>query len=315
MALALMCSNALFAQSDDDNYVIDEKEDVSDVQTIKDIVKNQQKVTHLSTLNESLSKAWSRKRYFNIAYTTEKLTPVNTIAKNNTTLDWVPITDVEAADASEYFNEGKAPVYKSDWGITLQNGANYRLHKNPILKTVAFNIDFNWMDLSAAHYAKVDGGEKKVIDNNNYGQQNQEYGYYYSSEFYAPFNSEKYNISYGMGIGPSITVAPFTHTKIQALYHLKFNAYFHIGYNASLLLITNDEGESASASGINGLSLDFGHGLYYEFGFDMSWKMIGFGFERRTTTYKYKALKSDIYRDEKYTFDAASSRIFLQLRF
>lgn len=290
-------ANALYAQDvGRETYVIDELEDTTDVTTIKDIIKKQQKVFSNVSNTDHITDVWKRKSFFNISFVNETLKPDGQ----------VPITKHdENNDGKSYINDGWAGEYKSDWGVSIQDGTNYRLHKKPIADMISICLDYSWLELSATHFKEVEEKGKKTVDENKYTS---------DPNLYTPFNAEKFNFNYGMTLGPSLTIAPFTHIdSAPGLHFLKFNAYFHVGYNVSLLLMKH-EGKNDNAE-IDGTVLDFGHGMLTSFGASMSWKSIGFGFERRTAKYKYKSLDSGDFGDNEYKFNSNSSRIYIQFRF
>ena len=63
-----------------------------------------------------------------------------------------------------------------------------------------------------------------------------------------------------------------------------------------------------------GIKLDLGHGMTNAFGFSLTWKFIGVGFEHRSAGLKYQSLDKDTYGDEKYKFKSSTNRVFLQFR-
>lgn len=276
------------------------KEDTAKVTTISDIIKMQQEVTNMNFRDSHYRQVWGRKSYLNLAY-------------NNTTL--TPEGDVPTGVD---YNGGVAPAFKSNWGVSLQTGRSYALHKHPISNILQFNIDYTFIDLNVNHFkAENDGKElydsRKILPGTN-------------DEYYTPWNLEKYDINYGMSVGPSVTVAPFTHTNYAGLHHLKFNAYFHIGYHAALLYMKNDKNADICQKDAadydderykkmeKGPKLDLGHGLITSFGFSLTWKAIGIGYEHRSGKLNYKSLDEDNFGDEKYKFKSSTNRVFVQFR-
>ncbi len=63
-----------------------------------------------------------------------------------------------------------------------------------------------------------------------------------------------------------------------------------------------------------GSSLMFGHGMMQSFGFSVSWKAIGFGYECRLGELKYKSTSSSTFGSDEYKFKTATNRIFIQFR-
>lgn len=178
-------------------------------------------------------------------------------------------------------------AYKSSWGATFQNGRSFNLHRNAIGQVLRFSLDWSWFDLMLNHYDAT----------KNLGTPDNEW------------DNEKYEFHAGMNLGPSITIAPFTHIKnAKGLHHLKFNAYYHVGYTAAGVFLKED-GESFNTD-----MLLFGHGMTTSFGASMNWKALGIGFEvRNAKGLDFKPIKGgDDYLERE--LDASTNRIFIQFR-
>ncbi len=274
------------------------QEDSTEVTTVDDIVKMQQDVTGRRFKESHFRDVWSRKSYFNISY-------------NSTTLS--PDQEIPSGVGSDLI-----PEYKSNWGVSLQLGRSYALHKNPIANLLQFNIDFTYVDLGANHF-EIEGDGKNLYDSNVKFINNE--GEYY----YTPWNLEKYEFNYGMAIGPSMTIAPFTSTNSRGLHYVKLNLYYHIGYHASFLWmqdkkeadanqLTDDESVEHREKVNDIVKMDLGHGLIQSFGFSVTWKFIGIGYEHRSAGLKYQSLGSSEFSKEKYKFSSSTNRVFLQIR-
>ena len=266
----------------------DDEVRVSGGPSIEDIIKEQQELTSSQSKEKHMEKVWSRKNYFNFNFNSAKLSPRN---------------DYPTGIEGQY-----APDFKSSWGIALTAGHNYNLLKKPVANIFQINIDYNPLELTVTHYGEVNDGyyNSSVKDETGHNC--------------FPWNLSKYQFSYGMSVGPSITVAPFTHTDSEAAHFLKLNIYYHIGYQVSLLYMPNDKDKdlNQSWSTFNRESpakLQFGHGLISAFGFNLSWKVIGIGYEYSYTPYTYMALNADTYGKTKYKFRSSANRVYLQLRF
>jgi hypothetical protein len=134
-----------------------------------------------------------------------------------------------------------------------------------------------------------------------------------------------------MSLGPSLTLAPFTYIDVPALHYIQMNIYYHIGYQASIIMMKNDSdldvNQKELGTGTNGYDedlqdalgdhavLDFGHGMTSTFGFSLWWKFVGFGFESRKSTLEYQSLSESDFGKDKYKFESAISRVYLQFRF
>ena len=62
------------------------------------------------------------------------------------------------------------------------------------------------------------------------------------------------------------------------------------------------------------LKLDLGHGLITSFGFSVTWKFIGLGYEHRSGSLEYKSLSKNDFSNEKYKFKSSTNRVFIQFR-
>lgn len=275
---------------------IDWSEDSTEIVTIQDIIHVQQRQTSRNATESHFDKVWGRKGFLNFAYNKATLTP-----KGNF-LTGVPL------------NGGIVANMSSDWGVTIQYGRNYRLHKTPIANIVNFYIDYTGLDLGVNHF-KAEGNGKNLYDSN------QKFTDDGDSYFYTPWNLEKYEVNYSMTLGPSVTIAPFNQTNNRQLHFLKLNLYYHIGYHASMLFMSgnanadinqteNDDHEKVK----DAPKIDWGHGLTQSFGLNLSWKTIGIGYEHRTRTVKYKSVSTSVFGKGKYEFKIPDNRLYIQLR-
>lgn len=297
--LTCLLSTAVFAQveNDDNKVVIDWSEDSTDITTIQDIIKVQQQVTNRNVTEQHFADVWGRRGYFNFSYNTTKLSPKGNYPNG---LDNGPVGEL-----------------KSNWGASIQYGRSYRLHKKPISNVALFNIDYTGIDLNVNHFEAIGNGTYKY--NSSIKHTETEDGK--ASEYYnLPWNMEKYEVNYGMTLGPSLTLAPFNLLSGNGLHYIKFNVFYHIGYNISMIYSPNDKkldenqsGEDFQAMESN-LKMAWGHGMMQSFGFNISWKAIGIGFEHRSSTIKYKAMNTKDFGKNEYEFSSATNRISLQIR-
>jgi len=276
------------------------QEDTTEVTTINDIIRMQQDVTNKKFAESHYRDVWSRKGYFNISYNSTTLTPDQSIPTG--------------------VGGNVVPEFKSDWGVSLNIGRSYALHKSPIANMLQFNFDFSYIDLNVNHF-KHEGDGKNLYDSREVLPGT-------TDKFFTPWNLEKYDFNYGMSVGPSISIAPFTSTNVSGLHHIKLNAFFHVGYHVSLLYMLNDE-EADMNQGDDptdpiaveryekmkdNLKLDLGHGLITSFGFSVTWKFIGLGYEHRSGSLEYKSLSKNDFSNEKYKFKSSTNRVFIQFR-
>ena len=303
--LTMACG--LFASAQDiittDAVVFDVEEDTTQVVTIKDIIDVQEMVTSRNSTETHFNKVWSRNSFFNIAY-------------NNTTL--TPKQDIlSGLDDKELVSE-----FKSDWAVSLTLGHSYRLHKKPIANVLQFNIDYTYINLNLNHF-KAKDGDKLYNSDNTWEKVNEENRYGSKDTYhYMPWNLQKYELNYSMALGPSLTIAPFTYLNVPGLHFMKLNVYYHVGYEVSMLMILNDKKRDANNSSnsnydemSNSLKMNWGHGLTSTFGFNLSWKAIGVGYETRGANVKYQSIQKDTFGKEWYKFRESNSRVYLTIRY
>ena len=299
---------------------IDWAEDTTQVTSINRIIQIQQDVSSRNNQESHFSKVWGYRTFVNIAYNNAKLNPQ---------------TDIPMGVGDQ-----SVPQFKSDWGVSIKWGSNYRLHKKPIANIVAINLDYTWLDFNVNHYKPYGDGKYDSNNKTHEYTKDDETDFYY----YLPWALKKYEFNYGMSIGPSVTVAPFTMLDNRSLHYVKLNLYYHIGYNASLLLMKNEKGndlntqttrptevnptdENSKAAYEQKLSayenhentkssqLSVEYGFMNSFGFNVSWKFIGIGYEWRSSSMKLQALNTSQFSAEKYKFKSSVNRIYLQFRF
>lgn len=288
-----------FAQSPETNVPVQgSEEENNQVVTIEDILDLQERVTSQQSTSSHFEKAWGNKSYFNISYlTSATLKPTEDIVLGY-----------------EGINNNKVPDFKADYGFAIQLGHNYNLLKKPIANIVNINLDYTYIDLSMAHYKKEPG--QYVYDSKNTWEQKD--GSSIKNMQYVPWGLGKYDISYGMNLGPSVTVLPFTHLNIQDLHFLKINIYYHIGYQLGMLWMPNNIDANASRQSLSAnyndpLKLNWQHGLTQSIGFNLSWKFIGLGFESKFDNRTYKSCNTSEYGNNKYKFKGNSSRIYIRI--
>uniref|UniRef100_UPI003FEEDC80 hypothetical protein n=1 Tax=Alloprevotella sp. TaxID=1872471 RepID=UPI003FEEDC80 len=307
IAASMAC--ACTAQAQDINSIpnLDLEEDSTGVASVSDIVKMQQEVLSNKQAGKHFQNVWKRRSFFNMSWTESKM----------------KCEDKTIGD------------FKSDWGVTLQSGTNYRLHKKPIAKMINIALDYSWLNLNVNHIKAEDPTSEKGIDgkylynSTDRNVKTDESGK--TEEYYVyPWNLEKYEANYGMTLGPSITIAPFVPLGVKQLDYLKIQAYYHIGYSASFLYTLNkeefDKNQTTILTGDNrdvnesyttmkdNLKLQWGHGMTSTFGFNIFWKRVGIGYERTTGTFKYKNFNTKDFGRDKTKFTNEYSRIYLTIR-
>lgn len=302
IAASMTC--ACTAQAQDINSIpnLDLEEDSTGVASVSDIVKMQQEVLSNKQAGKHFQNVWKRRSFFNMSWTESKM----------------KCEDKTIGD------------FKSDWGVTLQSGTNYRLHKKPIAKMINIALDYSWLNLNVNHIKDADHEDGEFLYNSTDknvvpGESGK------TDEYYVyPWKLEKYEANYGMTLGPSITIAPFVPLGVKQLDYLKIQAYYHIGYSASFLYTLNkeefDKNQTTNITGDNrdayeayttmkdNLKLQWGHGMTSTFGFNIFWKRVGIGYERTTGTFKYKNFNTKDFGKFKTKFTNEYSRIYLTIR-
>lgn len=311
IAASMAC--ACTAQAQDINSIpnLDLEEDSTGVASVSDIVKMQQEVLSNKQAGKHFQNVWKRRSFFNMSWTESKMKCKQDNDENLRGLD-----------------------FKSDWGVTLQSGTNYRLHKKPIAKMINIALDYSWLNLNVNHIKAEDPKSEKGIDgkylyNSTDRNVKTDVSTGKTDEYYVyPWNLEKYEANYGMTLGPSITIAPFVPLGVKQLDYLKIQAYYHIGYSASFLYTLNkeefDKNQDPPQSNVDAykdyntmkdnLKLQWGHGMTSTFGFNIFWKRVGIGYERTTGTFKYKNFNTGDFGRDKTKFTNEYSRIYLTIR-
>lgn len=301
VAMAFPLATFAMQKTHESSISLDEqKQDTVEITTIADIIKEQQENSTRNSTIRHYNDVWGRRSHFDISFNKSNLFPKEDIALNS--------------------NPDILEKCRSNWGVSLEYGRNYRLHKKPIANILQFYIDYTGIDLSFSHY-DIGGDGTNVYDSReHYTVQD---GNTTNDYLYIPWNLEKYEGSYGMSIGPSMTIAPFTHVNnSNGLHYLKFNMYYRIGYQASILYLVNNEDADAnpnkSSSDFKDMSdnlkMNWGHGLLTSFGFSLTWKAIGIGYEYRVAQNKYKSFAPSDFGDRSYKFRTSTNRIFLTFR-
>lgn len=332
IAVACFVSLSAFGQEETESKVqnIDWKENAEDMTTVDDIVRERQEVANRAVREQHMKKVWSNHGYFLLSWHLKAdMNPVETL--NGEEHDNWKTQGIETG-------LGKAPLYKRDWGASLIAGKNIKLHK-PIANVVQFNLDFTGADVRADHY-KVDTipGTKFAYDSNQMFTPYNDDGKPKKDIYYSHWNVEKYVLSYGMNLGPSITIAPFSRLYgAKGLHYMKFNFYYHIGYRASVMIQRGDskldkqyatlpdktdssyDGKLEKLNEKNPTQWLIGHGLYQSWGISMVWKRIGIGYEHSWDKgLKYRNMGKKAYfgnKDIQYKFDTTTNRIYLSYRF
>lgn len=130
------------------------------------------------TEDEKLEKIWRRKKYTVIGFV-------------NQTLE----------------NKDSESKYKSKFGVTLQKGKTFSLHKKPIAKMVKIGLDWTFVDLNFAKYKDGNGISINLPSEDDFygNDDDDDYGYGDAVDL----DLGVMQLEYGMGFGPSVQVTPF----------------------------------------------------------------------------------------------------------
>lgn len=299
------CMLAITASAQEDStYVVDNagavdnstvklelQDDSTDVMSVNDIINELQDVNTRHTMEKHIDDIWARRSYLNLSYCSAQLMPQENIALG--------------------YDGRNVPDYKSSWGLSLQSGRSYRLHKKAISNMLQFNIDYTWVDLNVNHFDMEADANGKAYDSSVKN----------GDDYYIPWNLEKYEFNYGMNLGPSITFNPLTGMSSKDAHYLQFYMYYHFGYHVSGLYMVNEEKADLNTEEniyyedmADNTKINWGHGTTSSFGFSVVWKFIGLGYEHRVANIKYKAISTDDFGEKTYKFKSSLNRIYIQFR-
>ena len=139
--------------------------------------------------------------------------------------------------------------WKSDFGFSLGRGRTYYLHKKPLFNMLKFGLDATLFDISYAKYSQPKGWEEPSE----------------STELDDKEDLGMHQVETGLHVGPSITINPVD--------HLKLNGYFHFIPSGSMIIL-NDEAYTSYVSN-------------FAVGAAISYKAISSGIESRWGEAKY----------------------------
>lgn len=298
-------ASAAHAQQPNTQDNIDWQEDSTEIVSVKDIINEQQNLTAIKLNDNHLIDVWRRQSYVNLSFLNTTLTPDG---------------DIPTGSGIDNQFVGKL---KSQWGFSLQSGKSYRLHPKPIANMLQFSLDYTWIDLAVNSFKKDEvPGEDFLFDSSKkiFEDEDDSDGHYQM-----PWNLQKYEVSFGMSLGPSVSVLPFYYVNVPQLHYLQFHVYYHLGYHASGIIMVGDDDADGNPADNTSLKtnqkdlsdsqkIEFGHGLMKSFGLSLTWKSIGIGYEHRTADLDYKPLSSKEFGSDKSKFSVSMNRVFIQFR-
>ena len=329
LVACMLTLGALAQEEDTANKLanIDWNENPDEMTTIDDIKSERQSVANRVINDTHIKKIWANHGYFHIAYHLKgSMNPTGTKVDGTMKMNGIDLMPQNIYSGMLESNGSLhvVPKYTVDFAASIQAGKNIKLHK-PIIDIFQFNIDFTGADLTFSRYKAYKFGDFCYDSSLEYTFTDDDGD---SDNYrFCHWNSEKYEISYGMNLGPSLTIAPFARMRgAKGLHYMKFNFYWHIGYCFSAILQNSKASQDMQYDGTNKKILEDknptqilgGHGLYQTMGFNMAGKRIGMGYEHRWGKVKYvNFTKRSDYggKDLNYKFDTSINRIFISYRF
>lgn len=181
-----------------------------------------------------------------------------------------------------------SPKWGSNYGFSFSNGNRYWLHKTPIAGMIKFALDATWIDITYTNL-KVMTWEEEYGGSTRYGYDD----YYDDDDEFSEINIGSHQLEIGLGIGPSVTIAPFTAAQNQ-LKDLRGTLYFHCIPSFSGIFM--DQGD--------GMKLNYGIVPFLKFGGCINWKALSFWVEGRWGSANYNLASAgdedEDYDDEDY---------------
>lgn len=251
-----------------------ENGDTTRVTTLNDIIAQETKNKTNVTYERHLRNIWGKTGFFNISYD-----------KTTLSSDELPIGGALVGS-----NE-----FKNKFGIGIQWGKTFNFHKKALGDVLFLGLDGTWMDLNFNQYDKADKITPGFDDAASYVIKSM------------PWHNKKMTLDYGMSIGPSITLYPFTPLKSNTADCIRFNGYFHLGYKGEVFIIKDVVDNEQKAA--------WGHGLFTALGGSLTFNSIGLGVEMRNDNINVKHVDTKEYGDQKIKFKEKTTRIYLQFRF
>lgn len=205
--------------------------------------------------------------------------------------------------------DGINAVDKNSFSFFITKGASYRFPSKPIAGMLKFGIDAVWFDFQ---FSKYKTAEKELEWTHEIVSPSGE-------EFGGDFNLNlgRNALTFGMGVGPNVAIAPFANSNVKGLRYLRASLYFLYSPTVGMYLCSQDDDVEVSTA--------FCHLM--NFGGNITYRAITLGIEGRWGSGKFKpidfekmvndATGSDIESQgtNKYTRKFANSRFYIQFAF
>ncbi|MCM1310952.1 MAG: hypothetical protein NC301_08015 [Bacteroides sp.] len=236
--------------------------------------------------NNTLNKTWGKGRYTRLGYA------------------W-------SQTADEY-----SPADKSKFSFFLTKGTTYYFPKKPIANMLKIGIDATWFDIQVSKYGNAYSdlkwsSEFEPVQGPDVYDEDGDFDE--EGELFDLDKIGTWGLSFAMGIGPNVSIAPFALTNIKIMQPLRVSVYFH--YDPTVMLYMRSQNSDIELSTAYVNMMDLGVNLHY--------RKIGIGYEARWGNGKFKPLDFSAMLDEngeslgteKYTRRFANNRIYLQFTF
>ncbi len=199
--------------------------------------------------------------------------------------------------------DGKKFDVKYGYKISDESGATYSFYDKDLMKYAGQenpNVEF-----SAIIFFSYEN-EPDIIEMVGIAYKTNPYndkGYGYDDdEIFDEINTGSHQIEIGLGVGPSVTVAPFAQMSNQ-LKNLRASLYFHVVPSFSGVLMDNGDGD---------MKLNYGFVPFLKFGGCINWKALSIFAEGRWGSANYKMASTadveDPDTDEIISFDKWSMK-------
>lgn len=205
IANSLMASNS-YAQNEVNDSIQQQR-----IDSLENAVKILSADIQESKDNERLKSIWGRKKFLNIGYVKQSLTP-------------------------QYGNE-----FNSEFGASISSGRTIFLHKKPLFGVLKFGLDLGF-DITYAKYKDYETDNGVTDDSqNNHSDYSDIYDDYSDilDDYSDLMNLGMHQADLGLLIGPSITINPVG--------HLMITGYFRFVPSYSMLILDEDFSGSYSS--------------------------------------------------------------------
>lgn len=200
---------------------------------------------------------------------------------------WRRTKFLDLAFVSSHINPEYGQEKSSKFGVALNIGNTYFLHRKPLGGMVKIGLDAIWTDINYTNYEKGNFSFSNLPNVNDF-----EDDYYDFDSDDDEFNLGSlgwHKLDIGIGVGPSVHVAPFTSFS-NGLEHLRAQLYFHFTPSFSALIVSDD----------NETKGHYGFSPVFNFGGVISYKMIALGVEGRWCSAKYSNIGFDEEDEDGY---------------